>query len=39
MDVLGHPILPAHHPVHLKSWQDVIREIFTKAYSGLIFLI
>lgn len=33
VDVLGHPILPTCHAARLKSQQDVVREIFTKAYS------
>lgn len=33
MDDLGHPILPASNAVHLKSRQDVVRDIFTKAYG------
>lgn len=37
VDVLGHSILPMHHIVHLKLRQDVVREIFTKAYSKFNF--
>lgn len=33
MDDLGHPILPTSLPTHLKSQQDIVRDIFTKAYS------
>ena len=33
VDVLGHPILPMCNVVALKSRQDVVREIFTKAYG------
>ena len=37
MDPFGHPILPTHHVVHLKSRQAVVREIFTKAYCKFNF--
>ena len=37
VDVLGHPILPTNYVTYLKSQQDVIYEIFTKAYSKFIF--
>lgn len=33
MDASRHPILPTCDIVNLKSRQDVVREIFTKAYS------
>jgi hypothetical protein len=37
VDALGHPILPTRHVVTLKSRQDVVREVFTKAYSKFNF--
>ena len=37
VDILGHPILPACQAVHLKSRQDIIHDIFTKAYSKFYF--
>jgi hypothetical protein len=33
VDDLGHPILPEFYPDRLKSMQDVVRDIFTKAYG------
>ena len=35
VDMLGHPILPIHPITNLRAQQDVVREIFTKAYSKL----
>jgi hypothetical protein len=32
VDVSGHPMLPARYVVDLKTRQDIVREIFTKAY-------
>ena len=37
MDKSGHPILPTCDVVHLKPKQDVVREVFTKAYSKFNF--
>jgi hypothetical protein len=37
VDASGHPILPTCNAVDLKSWQDVVRDIFTKAYSKFNF--
>jgi len=37
VDELGHPILLAYPAVQLKSLQDIVHEIFTKAYSKFIF--
>ena len=37
VDISGHPILPSCRTVPLKLRQDVVREIFTKAYSKFNF--
>jgi hypothetical protein len=37
VDASGHPILPTCHAADLKSQQDVVRDIFTKAYSKFCF--
>ncbi|KAG8219311.1 hypothetical protein J3R82DRAFT_183 [Butyriboletus roseoflavus] len=35
VDDLGHPILLTCHAIQLKSWQDVVCDIFTKAYMRI----
>jgi uncharacterized protein YcgL (UPF0745 family) len=37
VDVLGNPILPTSLPKNLRSQQDLVREMFTKAYSKFYF--
>jgi hypothetical protein len=37
VDASGHPILPTRHVVTLKSRQDVVCEVFMKAYSKFNF--
>jgi len=33
VDASGHPVLPASYVARLKARQDVVREVFTKAYG------
>jgi hypothetical protein len=37
VDALGHPILPMCHAADLKSQQNVVYQIFTKAYGKFYF--
>lgn len=37
VDVAGNPLLPSDHVVSIKIRQDLIREIFTKAYGELFY--
>ena len=37
VDILGHLILPTCNPAWLKLQQDIVHNIFTKAYSKFDF--